>query len=381
MIPNTVTFGNQNLQDFQNNCDKHANKLLSETSPKDANWDKHRSYAQDTEYVYQQGIYSFNFGKYNMSDDERNQVTKWYKRVANCSLLLEFHENTAEDKLRLSNAFFCHHRNCPVCQWRKTLVYKELYEKLLKSLAMDYPNYRFIFLTLTVENCEIEKLRETLVYMHESWRKMEKRKEFSPVVGWVRTFEVTRDSKRPNTHAHPHYHIILMVKPSYFSHGYIKHSEWVALWQDCLGVNYSPSVRVQGIKPKILTDTEKQSLNPAEQKAKAIASAVAELVKYSIKPDEIKGDGSTASMEWFIMYAFQVHKMRAIATGGLIKVRQKELKNSDNITTGDMLLGASTDDEVEKPKPDNVVYFGYNNSIRKYKHRKTRPYYSDLDNQ
>ena len=40
--------------------------------------------------------------------------------------------------------------------------------------------------------------------------------------------------------AHPHYHALLLVKPSYFTKNYIKQSEWVEMWQKALRADYAP---------------------------------------------------------------------------------------------------------------------------------------------
>ena len=48
--------------------------------------------------------------------------------------------------------------------------------------------------------------------------------------------------------AHPHYHALLLVKPSYFTKNYIKQSEWVEMWQKALRADYAPSVNVKTVK-------------------------------------------------------------------------------------------------------------------------------------
>ena len=75
--------------------------------------------------------------------------------------------------------------------------------------------------------------------MNKSWHRLVKRKEFmAGVEGWIRTTEITRPkdpkdknkkNKRicpvtGNTHAHPHFHVLLMVKSSYFTRHYVKSS-------------------------------------------------------------------------------------------------------------------------------------------------------------
>ena len=65
----------------------------------------------------------------------------------------------------------------------------QTYDKLREQ----YPTHRFVFLTLTVKNCEIGELRSTLQHMNKSWHRLVKRKEFmAGVEGWIRTTEITR---------------------------------------------------------------------------------------------------------------------------------------------------------------------------------------------
>ena len=105
----------------------------------------------------------------------------------------------------------------------------------LPRIVADY-NARWMFLTLTVRNCAIEELGETLSRMNTAFQRLKDRKEFRPVQGWIRTTEVTRGS---DGSAHPHFHTLMMVPPSMLSgRDYIKHGRWVELWRECLRVSY-----------------------------------------------------------------------------------------------------------------------------------------------
>ena len=70
-----------------------------------------------------------------------------------------------------------------------------------------------LFLTLTVRNMPVCELRDALQHMNKSWQRLIKRKEFKAVQGWIRTTEITRGK---DGSAHPHFHILLMVPPSWF---------------------------------------------------------------------------------------------------------------------------------------------------------------------
>ena len=48
--------------------------------------------------------------------------------------------------------------------------------------------------------------------------------------------------------AHPHFHALLLVKPSYFTINYIKQGDWVEMWAKALRADYLPSVNVKAVK-------------------------------------------------------------------------------------------------------------------------------------
>ncbi|MTF99161.1 replication protein, partial [Klebsiella pneumoniae] len=106
----------------------------------------------------------------------------------------------------------------------------------LPRIVADYPDSRWMFLTLTVRNCAIEELGETLSRMNTAFQRLKDRKEFRPVQGWIRTTEVTRGS---DGSAHPHFHTLMMVPPGLLNgKRYARHERWVALWRECRqGIN------------------------------------------------------------------------------------------------------------------------------------------------
>ncbi|PHK80025.1 replication protein, partial [Salmonella enterica subsp. enterica serovar Typhimurium] len=91
----------------------------------------------------------------------------------------------------------------------------------LPRIVADYPDARWMFLTLTVRNCAIGELGEMLNRMNAAFQRMKVRKEFRPVQGWIRTTEVTRGS---DGSAHPHFHTLMMVPPGMLNgKSYVRH--------------------------------------------------------------------------------------------------------------------------------------------------------------
>ena len=307
-------------------------KFLSEYSPRDSSWDSHRTFTDSVGGIYQTAA----------------EFERYALRMASCSGLLRFGWSTimetGETRLRLRSAQFCRVRHCPVCQWRRTLMWQARFYQALPKIVADYPSSRWLFLTLTVRNCAIEDLGETLTVMNAAFKRMEKRKELSPVQGWIRATEVTRGK---DGSAHPHFHCLLMVPPSWFTRDYVKQSRWVELWRDCLRVNYEPNIDIRTVKTK----TGEVVANVAEQ----LQSAVTETLKYSVKPEDMANDP-----EWFLELTRQLHKRRFISTGGALKnVLQLDRETNEDLVIADD-VGDGTDDGKR-------TAFVWDSSKRRYK--------------
>lgn len=182
-------------------------------------------------------------------------------------------------------------------------MWRARFFKALPKLVNDYPTARFVFLTLTVRNCPLDELRETLSWMNKSWERLTKRKQW-PALGFVRATEVTRNVKDGT--AHPHFHCLLMVPSSYFvGRVYLSQAKWTDLWQSCLRVNYSPVVDVKAVKPKPGVE------GTADE---ALLISICETLKYTVKEEDLIADA-----EWLGELTRQLFKMRLIATGGVLK--------------------------------------------------------------
>jgi len=152
------------------------------------------------------------------------------RRIANCAHTLKA-EVLLHEELRpetnLKAAHVCNTRLCPFCEWRRTRVWrKRLYEGL-SQLYADEPKLRGIFLTLTVRNCRLEDLGDQIDQMNRAWNRFTQR-AFFPTDYWFRRTEITVSGNPllPGYSAHPHFHALLLVKPSFFSHGYVRQTEW-----------------------------------------------------------------------------------------------------------------------------------------------------------
>lgn len=291
---------------------------LSDVSPQDKLWDKHRSFADRVE-----GFYA------------GSEFKRYSERIHFCSELLEFGLALQDDeslRLKLRSARFCRLRHCPVCQWRRSLMWKARAYKVLPKIVEEYPTHRWLFVTLTQKNVPITDLRETLKNMNRAYQRLVQLKAF-PGIGWLRSTEVT---KGRDGNAHPHFHSLLLVQRSYFGKNYIKQDEWVEMWRKCMRLDYNPILDVQAVK---------QGGRPME--------LVPELLKYCTKESDMVAD-----REWFLELTRQMHKMRAVATGGVLKEYLKELEEEPE----DLIGKDEEGDQVE----DASLYFGWKRDKKKY---------------
>lgn len=320
---------------------------LSDISDRDKLWDAHRQTTELVSHVFQ----------------KNPEFAKYAQRTDDCSGFLRF--GVADGKWKLKEAHFCHVRHCPICQWRKSLYRKYQMYQACEKLLERYPKHRWVFMTLTVKNPHISDLRAELKHMNNAFKKLTKRKEFACVDGWIRTTEVTRPKQEVtdplvlatrqdllekngkifgvcptygNTHAHPHFHILLMVKPSYFAKGYVKHAQWQQVWAECLGVNYLPMVDIRAVKPK----KGANDVSPLTQ----LQDVLAEIVKYATKTSDWLGNyNDPKANEWSYEYCRQTKGMNFFATGGAIKIALQEIKNN------------KADAPDEKISDENMIYF------------------------
>lgn len=293
---------------------------LSKYSPKDDTWNINRKVTQEmSEFLI-----------------SVQKFERWAERMNDCTRSLSFAEaintTTGEVKPNLVTAFFCHCRHCQACDARKALVRMGRFKSKMPILEEMYPSARWVLLTLTVPNCPVKELKTTLKRMNESWQRLSQRKEFKPVLGWIRATEVTQEKKRKD-YAHPHFHVLLLVPPSMIGGvNYVKHSKWLELWRDCYRDQSIMNVHVKAIK--------NGTMKGAVETLKAF--------NYSMKVDEL----IERTPEWILEYMVQVEKMRFLATGGVLKkvLRIEEICNDD-----EMIFIDENGDPVEKSDMNSIL--------------------------
>ena len=302
---------------------------LRDISRRDKVWDSHKAKADIVSKLY-----------IKYADNPRDH--KRSLKIKDCAGYLRFAKDQY-NTLHLIEAHFCHKRACPICQWRRSIMLKAKFYANLPQVLNDNPKVKFIFLTLTIKNCDLSDLRSTIKQMNTAFSNMMKLEMMKKIVlGYCRNVEVT---KAEDNKAHPHFHVLLAVKSSYFSSDYyISQAKWAKLWRDCLRVDYIPVVDVR--KPN--TDKEKQNI-------------VKELLKYPVKEADID-----IKSKWFIEYCEQVHHLRFISTGGILKDIVKDVPKA----TDDEMINTSQEDQEHSII--DILDFKWDRPTKHYKRISTK---------
>lgn len=163
-----------------------------------------------------------------------------------------------------------------MCAWRRSLKWAAEVSLVLHAAAAQSPKNRWVMLTLTQKNVSSPELSGEVGRILAGWRKLTKRQEFSEIVGWLRTLEITRNSVDGTWH--PHIHALLWVRPGYFTRGYVSQRRWRDLWATILQLDYDPSIDVHRVK--------------ARRNGDPLDAAAREAAKYTVKDADLIGDGS-----------------------------------------------------------------------------------------
>ena len=254
---------------IDHNNSELQSEFLSDISARDKVWDTHKTYSDAIAQIY-----------------DGTSYYRYRDRILKCADYLSFAENEAGE-LKLHTAFFCRVPFCQVCQWRRSLKLRAKFFQVLPKLLSDCEGFRYVFLTLTVRNCDVQDLRSTLKWMAGSWDKLNQRRTFPAYkTGFIRSAEITRNydvyyggqyidrmgTKQfhdlkyelrtngfdtselrvsPTREAHPHFHALLMVDEDYFTNPkkYWNYKKWISEWRSALKCDYDPSIRIKAVDP------------------------------------------------------------------------------------------------------------------------------------
>lgn len=275
-------------------------------------------------------LHKLNSGYISLAYEEIDP--KKSERMKDCANWLAFWRKE-DGTMKLHDARFCRVRLCPICQWRRSLKTFAQMSQVLDVASAD--GYQFIFLTLTVRNCDGSELSSELSHLLLSFNRLMKYKDvLTAVKGYYRGCEVTHNTL--SDEYHPHLHVILAVRSGYFSgKTYLSQARWAELWQRALQVSYTPIVDVR--------------------KCKGGSKAIAEACKYAVKPsDVINFDDWDMTVETLRTLDKALENRRFIGLGGVLKDIHKKL-HLDDMEDGDLVHVDGQ--ETEQPTEEEIVFF------------------------
>ena len=248
------------------------------------------------------------------------------ERVQTCGDLLRFIRRE-DGSLKLYQAYFCKNKLCPMCNWRRSMKYSYQTSRIVDEAIKQEPKARFIFLTLTVKNVAGNDLNQTLSSLTQSFDRLFRRAKVKKnLIGYLRSVEVTHNEL--TNEYHPHIHVLLMLKTSYFKGGnYISQEEWGDMWSQSLKVDYVPMVDVRAVK----------------EKGKGLRGAVLETAKYPTKPIKLDIENKQVVDDLYN----GLYRKRQLGYGGLFKTIKKQLA-LDDAENGDLVHTSDDKENISK---------------------------------
>jgi plasmid rolling circle replication initiator protein Rep len=228
--------------------------------------------------------------------DRFDEHKAWRLRMCGRSLLFDERRYDGRTEKEIREAKFCQLRLCPVCSWRRS---NKLFGEVMSIISQpEFADQKFVFLTLTVKNCEKGQLKYELDRIIRAFNKMTnvKRSTFNTAfTGAFRAVEITYNKK--TRMYHPHMHVLASIGPGYFKKSnkyYMSHDRLMSLWREKCGLDYDPAVRIQ----KVTGDKSKQ---------------VAEVAKYTVKSADISNPDVAETLDRAL------HRARLVSFCGLFK--------------------------------------------------------------
>lgn len=242
-------------------------------------------------------------------------------RMAECGDITVYKWCPSCGHTHMSSGNLCRDRLCPLCAWRLSLArYGQMMEVLdLLAGDMTREDIHVSMMTLTVRNCTIRDLHDTLADMNKAWASIRHAKYFSDSVwGWARSIEITYNAASRTYH--PHMHILLFWK-SNASNGKFN-TAVVRTWKHSLGLNYNPIWHHEDA----YVGSGVEEYRWREQRRDAADAAAREAGKYVVKSQllqEIPDDHLK-------LFADAIAGFHMVSYGGAIKTARTGLGFTDD---------------------------------------------------
>ena len=292
---------------------------LSEFSPADYRFSKWKGLSDDYLNYFQRFKLFVDYLRIlNVSSpfvDYVSRIDSFENKLRNCTTFLYFQKDK-NGLIRLSRSNFCKWRLCPVCSWRRRLVFCfKFFDKI--RLLLEHQEYKFLFLTLNIQNCEVHDVRSTIQTLNLAYRYLfygaggqsrfvypaslfwykSGKKASTWLHGHIKSVEIARrwllDDYRWSCNVH--LHSLLAVPKDYSpdSPFYVDNRklEWIKAWKAALAKagfdneGCNPTAYIKLIKP---SDRGNFKFSDQERSDKdSLIWAVREVFKYSVKSSDL----------------------------------------------------------------------------------------------
>lgn len=245
-----------------------------------------------------------------VQNERINLTQKRVKAIQECGTFLQYITDKKVENRKLFNANFCKNRYCPICAKNKSL--KDARDvKILTEYLRDL-GFEFLFATLTAPNCQQSELKEEITKYNKALSKMLKDEKYNFIQGYIRKLEITfNDDKSSKSYRtfHPHFHILICVRKSYFKKAYVSKQVWLADWR-------------KAMKDSSITqiDIKKVSLGRKNN----IDKSILELTKYITKHFDFYSD-----IDVFENFYKGSKGKQMFAFSGIFRDAKRKLKNKE----------------------------------------------------
>lgn len=252
--------------------------------------------------------------------------------IKNCNSLRFLQQCVSNEDHKHWHGSFCRDRYCPICSHIKAHKESQMLEDIFASIKKDnnYKRSYVVFVTFTQKNVPVGELKNELNKINSAIKKIltteplfkdsteftidkktgkkKKKKRLALCQGTIRHLEITSgySQERRRIEFHPHLHMILLVKKSYWSECN-KALQWTneklqAMWQKHMDLDYNPNVDIRLAKNKDIykaelklgsrQDTDDNTNSISEGGKNHISElnplgVIKELCKYSTKETDI----------------------------------------------------------------------------------------------
>lgn len=317
---------------------------------------------------------------YSRLTDRRSKVYKnlgiKVNRTYQCGSYLEFKKYDGVPGMKLSGAYFCSVRLCPMCSWRRSLKIYAQVSKVMNALESE-KDYRYLFVTLTVKNCAGRDLSKTITDLLAGFNRLMARMKYkdTPFKGWFRALEVTHNWERNDYH--PHIHMIWVVNKSYFkdSKVYVSQKKLTEMWQKSMKINYTPRVDMRVVSSSKKTEgCGEKYLKIVAEVAKYTAKSKDYLYRYAEKTKkDSRGRPKKKSEEEINRLTDEavatldqaLHRRRLVAYGGIWKELHKKL-NLKDAEEDDDLINVEEDEKMRDDLAYVLMRYSWNSAIINY---------------